>query len=90
MSHAAYHFIHLKNLFAELLSPRVSPFQFSQNLPFSALLSRPVGAAESSGHSSGEELAGDLGQRGDHDGGLLLESVPGFGQEEGGPDHHRL
>lgn len=59
-------------------------------LSSSTPLSRPVSAAEGSGHSGGEELAGDLGQRGDHDGGLLLESVPGFGQEEGGPDNHRL
>lgn len=51
---------------------------------------RPVGAAEGSGHGSGEELAGDLSQRGDHDGGLVPESLPGSGQEEGGPDHHRL
>lgn len=54
------------------------------------LLSRPVSAAEGSGHSSGEELAGDLGQCGDHDGGLLFESVPGFGQEKGGTNYHRL
>lgn len=59
-------------------------------LPFSTLLSRPVSAAEGSGHSSGEELAGDLSQCGDHDGGLILESVPGFGQEKGGPNYHRL
>lgn len=59
---------------------------------FSVLSSsyRTVCAAEGSGHSSGEELACDLGQRGDHDRGLLFESFPGFGQEEGGPDYHRL
>lgn len=53
-------------------------------------LFRLVSASESSGHSGREELAGDLGQCGDYDGGLLPESVPGFGQEEGGPDYHRL
>lgn len=51
---------------------------------------RLVGAAEGSGHGGREELAGDLGQRGDHDGGLFPEGVSGSGQEEGGPDHHRL
>lgn len=56
----------------------------------STLLSRPVSTAEGSGHSSREELAGDLGQCGDHDRGFLLKSVPGFGQEEGGPNYHRL
>lgn len=40
--------------------------------PFPSLSSlRLVGAAEGSGHGGREELAGDLGQRGDHDGGLL-------------------
>lgn len=74
-------------------APRVSLFLLSaipRVLPLSTFLPRPVCAAEGSGHSSGEELAGDLGQRGDHDGGLVPESVPGFGQEEGGPDYHRL
>lgn len=51
---------------------------------------RTVGAAEGSGHGSREELAGDLGERGDHDGGLFPESVPGPGQEEGGTNYHRL
>lgn len=51
---------------------------------------RLVSAAEGSGHGGREELAGDLSQCGDHDGGLLPESLSGFGQEEGGSDHHRL
>lgn len=51
---------------------------------------RLVSVAEGSRHSGREELAGDLSQCGDHDRGLLPESIPGFGQEEGGPDYHRL
>lgn len=94
-----HRFIHLGCLWGtfSVNAYTVSIFHFSQNLlpairvvPFSTLLSRLVSATEGSGHSSGEELAGDLGQCGDHDGGLFLESVPGFGQEEGGPDYHRL
>lgn len=51
---------------------------------------RTVSAAEGSGHSSREELAGDLGERGDHDGSLFPESLPGSGQDEGGTNYHRL
>lgn len=51
---------------------------------------RTVSAAEGPRHSSREELAGDLCERGDHDGGLLLESVPGSGQKKGGTNYHRL
>ena len=53
-------------------------------------IDRTFRASESSGHGSGKELAGDVGQRGDHDRGVLPQGVPGPGQEEGGPDHHRL
>lgn len=55
---------------------------------FTLSLRRAFGAAEGSGHSGGEELAGDLGQRGEHDGGLLHESVQGPGQVEGGEYYH--
>lgn len=68
---------------------------FLPSLPWVCLVSpphmhRPVSAAEGSGHSSREELAGDLRERGDHDWGLFPESVPGSGQEEGGTDYHWL
>lgn len=75
----------------------VSTFSILNSLFFFCLFvfalspcNRTVGAAEGSGHSSGEELAGDLGERGDHDGGFFPESVPGSGQDEGGTNYHRL
>lgn len=42
------------------------------------------------GHSSRAELAGDLSECGDHDWGILSQSLSGPRQEEGRPDHNWL